>query len=258
MTPARAGAPLSLSASSAAAAPPARAPGAFSSLAAVERAVISCERCQRLRRYCEQVAREKKRAFAGQTYWGKPVPGFGDARARLLVIGLAPAAHGGNRTGRVFTGDSSGSWLYEALHRFGFSNQPDSVGRGDALALSGCYVTAAARCAPPANRPAPEEVLRCQPFLAAEIGLLGEVRVIVTLGHIAHRAWLGASGLWDRMAPGERPRFAHGAEIGLEGGAILLCSYHPSRQNTNTGRLTRPMWHAVFRRARELVDARKG
>src|SRR5262249_45193336 len=236
----------------------ARAPGAFSSLAAVERAVIACERCPRLRRHCEQIAREKKRAFAGQTYWGKPVPAYGDPRARLLVIGLAPAAHGGNRTGRIFTGDSSGSWLYEALHRFGFANQPDSTGRGDGLVLAGCYVTAAARCAPPANRPTPAELSRCRPYLEAEIGLLSDVRVIVTLGHIAHRAWLGASGLWDRMAPGERPRFAHGAEFALEGGKTLLCSYHPSRQNTNTGRLTRARWHAVFRRAREVVDGLAG
>ena len=231
---------------------PARA--ALPTLAAVERAVIACERCPRLRAWCTQVARDRKRAFADQIYWGKPVPPFGDPRAKLLVIGLAPAAHGGNRTGRIFTGDSSGSWLYEALHRFGFSNQPDSTGRGDGLVLTGCYVTAAARCAPPANRPTPGELSKCSPYLEAEIRLLREVRVTVTLGHIAHRAWLGASGLWERMAKAERPRFAHGAEIGLPGGATLLCSYHPSRQNTNTGRLTRPMWHAVFRRARELVD----
>ena len=226
----------------------------LASLAAVERAVIACRHCTRLRRYCEQVAREKKRAFAGQTYWGKPVPAFGDPGARLLVIGLAPAAHGGNRTGRIFTGDSSGSWLYEALHRYGFSNQPDSVGRDDGLELTGCYVTAAAHCAPPANRPTPRELELCQPYLEAELRLLRRVRVIVTLGHIAHRAWLRASGLWDRMGPGDRPRFAHGAEAVLPDGATLLCSYHPSRQNTNTGRLTRAMWHAVFARARALVD----
>ncbi len=226
----------------------------FSSLAAVERAVIACELCPRLRRHCERIAREKKRAFASETYWGRPVPGFGDPNARLLVIGLAPAAHGGNRTGRVFTGDSSGSWLYEALHRVGYSNQPDSTGRSDALALTGCYVTAAARCAPPANRPTPHELSSCQPYLEAEIRLLREVRVILTLGHIAFRAWLGASGLWDRLSPRDRPRFAHGAEALLPDGKTLLCSYHPSRQNTNTGRLTRPMWHAVLGRARELVD----
>jgi len=231
---------------------PARA--ALPTLAAVERAVIACERCPRLRAWCTQVARDRKRAFADQIYWGKPVPPFGDPRAKLLVIGLAPAAHGGNRTGRIFTGDSSGSWLYEALHRFGFSNQPDSTGRGDGLVLTGCYVTAAARCAPPANRPTPRELLNCRPYLEAEIRLLRDVRVVLTLGHIAHRQWLAASGSWEAMAPGRRPHFAHGAEAPLPDGRTLLCSYHPSRQNTNTGRLTRPMWHTVFRRARELVD----
>jgi len=226
----------------------------FPSLAAVERAVIACERCPRLRRYCERIAREKKRAFADQTYWGRPVPGFGDPRARLLVVGLAPAAHGGNRTGRVFTGDSSGSWLYEALHRVRFANQPDSAGRGDGLVLTDCYVTASARCAPPANRPTPRELSNCRPYLEAEIRLLREVRVIATLGHVAHRAWLGASGWWERLPAGTRPRFGHGAQSTLPDGTVLLCSYHPSRQNTNTGRLTRAMWHDVFRRARELVD----
>jgi uracil-DNA glycosylase family 4 len=233
---------------------PRRTATPFPTLAAVERAVIACELCPRLRTYCERIARERKRAFAEQAYWGRPVPGFGDPHARLVVIGLAPAAHGGNRTGRIFTGDSSGSWLYEALHRFGFSNQPDSSGRGDGLALTGCYVTASARCAPPANRPTPRELARCRPYLEAELGLLSNVRVVLTLGHIAHRAWLSASGLWERMPAGRRPRFAHGAEQELPGGSILLCSYHPSRQNTNTGRLTRPMWHAIFRRARALVD----
>jgi uracil-DNA glycosylase family 4 len=234
--------------------PRAAAPRAFASLAAVERAVIACERCPRLRRYCEGIAREKKRAFAGQTYWGRPVPGFGDPRARVLVVGLAPAAHGGNRTGRIFTGDSSGSWLYEALHRFRFANQPDSSGRGDGLVLSDCYVTAAGRCAPPANRPTPRELASCRPYLEAEIRLLRGVRVTVTLGHIAHRAWLGASGWWERLPAAERPRFAHGAEHALPDGSTLLCSYHPSRQNTNTKRLTRAMWHEIFRRVRARVD----
>src|SRR5213593_3872534 len=163
-------------------------------LAAVKRAIIGCERCPRLRAHCRRVAREKRRAFRNETYWGRPVPGFGDPDARLLVVGLAPAAHGGNRTGRVFTGDSSGSWLYEALHRFGWANQPDSTGRGDALELTGCYVTAAARCAPPANKPTPAEFARCREYLAAEIALLREVRLTITLGHLAHDQWLRASG----------------------------------------------------------------
>src|SRR5437667_6155804 len=156
----------------------------FASLDRVARAIVACERCPRLRRHCEQVARERRRAYRDQVYWGKPVPGFGDAAARLLVVGLAPAAHGGNRTGRVFTGDSSGSWLYEALHRFDFANQPDSTGRGDGLRLRGVYVTASARCAPPANKPTRAELERCRPFLADETRLLTGVRVVVLLRRI--------------------------------------------------------------------------
>ena len=227
----------------------------FRSLAEVAEAVIACERCPRLRAHCERIAREKKRAFLDQEYWGKPVPGFGDRRARLLVVGLAPAAHGGNRTGRVFTGDSSGSWLYEALHRYGFANRPDSTGRGDGLRLTDCYVTASARCAPPANKPTPEELDRCQPYLESELRLLRRIRVTVTLGHIAHERWLRAAGWRDRGSALARPRFAHGLETALPDGGVLLCSYHPSRQNTNTGRLTRAMWYAVFERGRALVGA---
>ncbi len=223
------------------------------SLAAVERAVIACERCPRLRRYCERIAREKKRAFRDQEYWGKPVPGFGDPEARVLIVGLAPAAHGGNRTGRVFTGDSSGSWLYAALHEFGFANLPDSTGRGDGMVLSGAYIAAAARCAPPANKPTRLELERCRGYLAAEIRLLRSVRVVVGLGRIGHEAWLRASGWWVRLPARERPAFAHGAEARLPDGTVLLASYHPSRQNTNTGKLTRAMWDAVFRRAREVL-----
>jgi uracil-DNA glycosylase family 4 len=198
------------------------------------------------------VAREKKRAFRDQTYWGKPVPSLGDPRARLLVVGLAPAAHGGNRTGRMFTGDQSGSWLYDALHRYGFSNQPDSTGRGDGLALSDCYVTAAARCAPPANKPTGAELDRCRPYLEAEIRLLRNVRVVIALGRVGYEAWLKASGWW-RLPARQRPHFGHGAEARLPDGTRLLCSYHPSRQNTNTGKLSRPMWHRIFRRAQALL-----
>ena len=195
----------------------------------------------------------RKRQYRDQAYWGLPVPGFGDPRARLLVVGLAPAAHGANRTGRMFTGDSSGDWLYEAMHRFGFARHPRSVSRDDGQRLAGAYVTASARCAPPGNRPTREELGRCRPYLAAEIALLRDVRVVLALGGIAHEAWLRASGWWDALAPRERPRFAHGAETVLPDGRVLLASYHPSRQNTNTGRLTRPMWHAVFGRARRLL-----
>ena len=223
-------------------------------LPALRRAIVACELCPRLRAYCARVAREKRRAFADQTYWGRPVPGFGDPRARLLVVGLAPAAHGGDRTGRVVTGDSSGDWLYEALHRFGFANQPTSVARDDGLELIGAYVTAAARCAPPENKPSPAELARCRPYLAAEIELLHDVTVVITLGRIGHDAWLEASGWKARLAPRERPAFAHGAETMLAGGVTLIRSYHPSRQNTQTGRLTRAMWHAVFARARAVID----
>jgi len=225
----------------------------FRSLAAVNRAIVSCERCPRLRAYCRRVAREKKREFRAWEYWGEPVPGFGDPRARLLIVGLAPGAHGSNRTGRMFTGDSSGTWLYEALHRFGFASRPEAVSRDDGLELRGCYVVAAARCAPPANKPSPSELERCRPYLAAELRLLGRVRVVVTLGRVAHETWLRTAGWWAALAPRERPRFTHGAMTRLPDGTTLISSYHPSRQNTNTGKLTRAMWHAVFRHARETL-----
>ncbi|HXQ29984.1 MAG TPA: uracil-DNA glycosylase [Gemmatimonadales bacterium] len=225
----------------------------FRSLAAVARAVEACERCPRLRAYCERVAAAGKPEFAGWAYWGKPVAGWGDVRARLVVVGLAPAAHGANRTGRMFTGDSSGAWLYEALHRFGFATRAQSVARHDGLRLVDCYISAAARCAPPANKPTASELARCRVYLASEATLLGRRRVIVVLGHIAHDAWLKATGWWDALAPSDRPRFGHGVLTRLPDGTALLASYHPSRQNTNTGRLTRAMWHAVFRRAQTLL-----
>jgi uracil-DNA glycosylase len=222
-------------------------------LAAVKEAIIGCERCPRLRAYCRRVAREKRRAFRSETYWGKPVPGFGDPRARLLVVGLAPAAHGGNRTGRVFTGDSSGDWLYGALHRFGFASQAVARERHDGLRLVDCYVSAAARCAPPANRPTRGELDACRPYLAAEVRLLDRVEVVVALGRIGFEGWLRASGWWSRLPPARRPRFGHGTAARLPDGTVLIASYHPSRQNTNTGRLTRPMWDTIFRRARTLT-----
>lgn len=215
---------------------------------------MSCERCPRLRAHCLSIASEKKREFRSWTYWGKPIPGFGDPRARLLIVGLAPAAHGGNRTGRVFTGDSSGDWLFEALHRHRFSNQATSVARDDGLELHDCYIAASARCAPPDNKPLPHELERCGAYLAAEVRLLRDVRVVVTLGGIAHERWLRAAGWWARLAPRERPRFGHGHVTRLRDGTLLIASYHPSRQNTNTGRLTRTMWHRVFARARAELD----
>ncbi len=228
--------------------------GDYSTLAAVRRAVVGCERCPRLRRHCRSVALVKRRAFLGQEYWGRPVPGFGDPRARLLVVGLAPAAHGGNRTGRMFTGDASGDWLYEALHRFGFANQPRSVSRTDGLSLADCYVTAAVRCAPPGNRPTPAETEACRPYLVAELALLPRVVVVVTLGHFAHHAWLVASGWAGRLPAGRRPRFAHGARTRFPDGTLCIASYHPSQRNTNTGLLTRSMFHRVFAGARSALQ----
>ncbi|HYT71521.1 MAG TPA: uracil-DNA glycosylase [Gemmatimonadales bacterium] len=225
----------------------------FPSLPALHRAIVACERCPRLRAHCRRVAREKKREFREWEYWGKPVPGFGDPDARLLVVGLAPAAHGANRTGRMFTGDSSGDWLYEALHRFGFASQPNAVARDDALRLSDCYISAGARCAPPGNKPTPGELENCRPYLQAESRLLKRLSVVVALGRIAHDSWLKATVWWAELAPGERPPFRHGAVARLPDGTTLISSYHPSRQNTNTGKLTRRMWHAVFRKARQIV-----
>ncbi|HEV2749043.1 MAG TPA: uracil-DNA glycosylase [Gemmatimonadales bacterium] len=183
------------------------------------------------------------------------MPGFGDPRARLLVVGLAPAAHGANRTGRMFTGDSSGRWLYEALYRFGFASRPESIGRSDGLRLIDCYITAAARCAPPGNKPSASELERCRRFLSADLRLLSRVRAVVTLGRIAHDSWLRAAGWWDRLTPRARPPFRHGAASELPDGTLVIASYHPSRQNTNTGKLTRAMWYDVFRKARRSLAA---
>jgi uracil-DNA glycosylase len=215
--------------------------------------IIGCERCPRLRSHCREIAFHRKREFAGQEYWGRPVAGFGDPAARLLIVGLAPGAHGSNRTGRPFTGDASGDWLYEALHRFGWSSQPRSHDRNDGLVLTDCYITAAARCAPPDNRPSRAELDQCRPYLEAELELLGGVRVVLALGRIGWESWLRAARWWERLGPGGRPRFAHGAETVLPDETRLVSSYHPSRQNTNTGRLTRPMWYSIFERIRTFL-----
>jgi uracil-DNA glycosylase family 4 len=202
----------------------------------------------------ERVARERVARFRDWTYWGRPVPGFGDPAARLLVVGLAPAAHGGNRTGRIFTGDESGNWLYRALHAAGFASQPTSVARDDGLRLADAYVTAVARCAPPANRPTREEIARCRPFLVEELERLTGLHVVVVLGRVAHDGFLAALAARGVPVARPRPRFAHGAVHALANGLVLVCSYHPSQQNTFTGKLTRSMLDAVFRRARRALD----
>ena len=217
------------------------------SLQAVTEEVISCVKCARLVEWREQVAKEKRAAYRNWEYWGRPVPGFGDPAAKILVVGLAPAAHGGNRTGRIFTGDRSGDWLYGALYRAGLANQPESVSRDDGLQLRGAYVTAAVRCAPPANKPNPDERTNCLPYLAREITLLSDLRVFVALGGYALQA------IADLLGIRPRPAFGHGVEIALADGRFIVGSYHPSQQNTFTGKLTRPMFDAVFARAVELA-----
>lgn len=219
----------------------------------LENEITACRRCERLVAWREKVGAEKRRAFRDWEYWARPVPGFGDPAARLLVLGLAPAAHGANRTGRVFTGDRSGDWLFAALHRAGFANQPTSVSRDDGLALRDAYVTAAVRCAPPDNKPLPAEREACLPFLECELDLLSELRAIVCLGKFAWDAALGVLRGRGHSIPSPLPRFGHGAEVELGRGLVLLGSYHPSQQNTFTGRLTEPMLDAVFGRAREVV-----
>jgi uracil-DNA glycosylase len=221
------------------------------SLAALEREVISCRRCPRLVAWREEVARVKRAAFADQEYWGRPVPGFGDPDARILVLGLAPAAHGGNRTGRIFTGDRSGDWLFAALWRAGLANQPESRHRGDGLRLEGCYVAAAVRCAPPANRPLPTERDNCLPYLDRELRLLHRLHVIVCLGAFAWDAALRGLAALGVSPPRPRPRFAHGASACLDDWTVLG-SYHPSQQNTFTGRLTETMLDGVFERAKSV------
>jgi uracil-DNA glycosylase family 4 len=230
-------------------------PALANPLALLADQIHTCERCPRLRSHCQEIARTRKRQFAEEEYWGRPVAGFGDPEARLLIVGLAPGAHGSNRTGRPFTGDASGDWLYEALYRYGWASQPVSHTRDDELVLTGCYITAAARCAPPDNRPTGEELERCRPYLEAELALLRQVRVVLALGRIGWESWLRAAGWWDRLGVSRRPRFAHGAETLLPDGLRLISSFHPSRQNTNTGRLTRPMWYDVFERLRTIVAA---
>ena len=218
----------------------------------LRRRIVDCRRCPRLVTYREAIATTKVARFREWTYWGRPVPGFGDPNARLLVVGLAPAANGGNRTGRVFTGDRSGEWLYRALYKAGFANQPTSDSIDDGLRLQDAYIVAVVRCAPPGNRPTPAEFVRCQPYMEAELRLLRRLRVIVTLGGVATnrllRAWEGVG----HVVPTPRPAFGHGRTYDLES-VVLVTSYHPSQRNTQTGLLTEPMFDAIFRRARGAI-----
>ena len=220
----------------------------------VRNAIVGCERCQRLRTYCQRIAREKKKAHRDDVYWGKPVPGFGDPNARVLVIGLAPAAHGANRTGRVFTGDGgggSGDFLYTAMHGAGFSNRTTSQRIDDGLTLTDAYIAAAVRCAPPDNKPTLQEIITCHQHLVAEASALPNVRVIVALGRIGFdAAWRLLAERGVTMKP--RPPFGHNLVYRPAGGPAVIASYHPSRQNTNTGKLTAPMMAAVFRAAERL------
>ncbi|MGH9318326.1 MAG: uracil-DNA glycosylase [Vicinamibacteria bacterium] len=226
----------------------------LSTLELLEREIVACRRCPRLVRHRERIAVLKTRRFAEEVYWGRPVPGFGGPKARLLVVGLAPAAHGGNRTGRIFTGDRSGDWLFEALHRYGFATKPQSVSRDDGLRLEDAYISAVARCAPPDNKPAREEIERCRGYLLRELETLEDLRVTIVLGRIAFDGFLAAWRELGREVGRPKPRFSHGSEHLLASRVHLLGSYHPSQQNTFTGKLTRPMFHGVFQRARKLLE----
>lgn len=217
-------------------------------LLALQRRIENCELCPRLRRHCQKVAKEKRASFAHETYWGKPVPSFGDPEARLFLLGLAPAAHGANRTGRMFTGDRSGDWLYRALHKAGFANQPNSVNAQDGLELQDAWISASAHCAPPDNKPLPAELKKCESYLREELALMDQVKIYLVLGGIA------LNSLWPLLEEKQKkPKFGHGAELLLSSGRTLLMSYHPSQQNTFTGRLTEPMFDSIFRRSREIL-----
>jgi uracil-DNA glycosylase family 4 len=231
-------------------------PSAVRELAKLQRQVVACTRCPNLIAYCRQVAVEKRRMYRDFDYWGKPVPSFGDPEAQLLILGLAPAAHGGNRTGRMFTGDRSGDFLYRGLYEAGFANQPISRDRNDGLELRNCYITAPLRCAPPANKPQPEELRNCQPFLEGELRMLTRVRAVLVLGRIAFDTYLRVAGKRSDFPPRSTFIFAHRASFALPGNLPrLFCSYHPSQQNTQTGRLTPVMFKQVLDDIREFLSS---
>jgi uracil-DNA glycosylase len=229
-------------------------PDAARELARLQQQVIACTRCANLIAYCRKVAQEKRRMYRECEYWGKPVPSFGDPSAELLIVGLAPAAHGGNRTGRMFTGDRSGDFLYRGLYEAGFANQPTARDRNDRLELRNCYITAPLRCAPPKNKPSPEELRNCQPYLEKELEILTHVRAVLVLGRIALDAYLRLAGQRADFPRRSTLRFSHGASFALPAGLPrLFCSYHPSQQNTQTGRLTQEMFGRVLRDIREFL-----
>src|SRR5205809_7007401 len=233
-------------------------PAALQSPTALEQLnarIVRCRRCTRLVAHREAVAAAPPRRYLGQRYWARPLPGFGDPRSRLLLVGLAPAAHGGNRSGRMFTGDRSGDWLFDALHHAGFANQPGSLCRGDGLELRDAYITAAIRCAPPLNKPTPTEIAACEPYLLRELRLLSRVRVVVGLGRIGWQAYLNARRALGAPPLRPVPKFGHGALARFDDGIALIASYHPSQQNTFTGKLTRPMLRGLFQTARQILDA---
>lgn len=226
----------------------------FRSLHTLEQKITQCEKCPRLREHCLDVARLKRRAYMDWTYWGKPVPGFGDPQARLFVLGLAPGAHGANRTGRVFTGDRSGDWLYRAMFETGFANQPTSAHRDDGLILHDAWVSASVRCAPPDNKPLPEEVERCRPWLDNELALMKQIRVVVALGRLAFDNWLWIQRSRGVISSRSPFVFQHDGEYRMDNAPVLISSYHPSQQNTSTGKLTAPMLRAVFERAKAVIE----
>lgn len=230
-------------------------PQSAQTLEQLKQIICRCGCCPRLVEWRERIAREKVSRFKYQEYWGKPVPSLGEASARLLIVGLAPAAHGGNRTGRIFTGDRSGDWLYRALHRFGFANQPSSIDRHDGLKLIDCYITAVLHCAPPLNKPRPEEIANCRRYLLTEWEMLKHTRVVVALGRLAFdTVWSLATCAEKTTVKARRPSFHHGLEVSLDSRRTLIASFHPSQQNTFTGKLTEPMFDRVFARCRELLD----
>lgn len=233
-----------------------REAGRENALEVLNASVIACERCERLRTYCEKVARERRRMWKDYEYWGKPVPSFGDPRARLLIVGLAPGAHGSNRTGRPFTGDGSGDFLYPVLHEAGFASQPRATHRGDGMKLRDAWITAVVRCAPPGNKPLPAELVACAPFLDEEIAALKRLKVIVCLGKIGFDGVVAHLIRTGEIARRGELRFGHGVCYPLPRGRFLMASYHPSLQNTNTGKLTREMMLEVFGRARAKIEGR--